>query len=57
MGALKKFEDIFKESTEDNSSDKKQIEAYQKKIGDLLEAEPELQKKAAQILSELINQK
>ena len=53
MGALKKFEKIFKESTEDQVSNKEQINDYLKKIDDLL-IDPEKQKKAAQIISDLM---
>lgn len=56
MGALKRFEDFFKD-TEKDSTDKKQITAYQNKISDLLESDPEMQKKAADILSSMINKK
>lgn len=56
MGALKKFEDFFKENKE-TPSDKEIVIAYQKKISDLLTADPETQKKAAYILSLMINKK
>ena len=57
MGALKKYSDFFKDSKKEEASDKEIINAYQKKISDLLSADPELQKKAAHILSSMINKK
>ena len=56
MGALKKFEGFYKEDVKE-TSDKKLVTAYQKKICDLLEENPEAQKKAAEILSTMINKK
>lgn len=58
MGALKKYQDFFKDKdTQNETSDKQQITAYQEKISDLLESDPKMQKKAAEILSSMINQK
>lgn len=57
MGAAKKFKDNYpqeKDRTTSNLEDKKMIEAYQQKIVKMLE-DPEMQKKAALILQELIN--
>ncbi len=60
MGALKKYkknfplEDQTKKSSQ--NADKKAIDAYIKKIEDLMN-DPEKQKKAALIISQLINSK
>lgn len=62
MGAQKKFQNNY--PLEDNKrtqgketiEDKKLIQAYIKKIGDLLK-DPKSQKKAAEILSQMINSK
>lgn len=57
MGALKKYEDFFKENKEEESSDKEIVSAYQRKISELLTADPSIQEKAAHILSMMINKK
>lgn len=60
MGAAKKFEDLYakdeKSSHKDQMNDKKMIEAYISRINELLES-PDKQKKAAQIISNIINKK
>ncbi len=62
MSAQKKFKDNYpleKEAAKKKSSnleDKRMVEAYIKKISKMLE-EPTNQKKAAEIISQLINQK
>lgn len=61
MGALKRFKDDYpseKETTpsHNNLEDKRLIEAYLKRIDELLK-DPEKQKKAALIISNLINNK
>jgi hypothetical protein len=60
MGAIKRFKDDYpKESgkpVQNNLEDKRQIEAYLKRIDELLK-DPDKQKKAAQIISNLINNK
>jgi hypothetical protein len=62
MGAKKKFKDDYpsdkeepKANPEQNLEDKRLIEAYQKKISELLQDDPNMQKKAALIISQLIN--
>ena len=54
MGAAKKQ---FKKYAieEDTTQDKKQIEQYVKKLQDKLENDPELQKKAAQVIERMMN--
>jgi CRISPR/Cas system-associated exonuclease Cas4 (RecB family) len=61
MGAVKRFKDDYPTESENkpvqnNLEDKRMIEAYLKKIDELLN-DPEKQKKAAQIISNLINNK
>ena len=56
MGALKKYEDFFKDNKEE-PTDKELVSAYQKKISELLTADPSMQEKAAHILSMMINEK
>ncbi len=58
MGAAKKFKDDYPQEKKKQNplEDKRMVEAYLKKISELLE-EPEKQKKAAQIISNLINNK
>lgn len=53
MGAKRKFKDDY---PEDSKKEKAEIKAYLDKISKLLE-DPENQKKAAEILSQLINNK
>jgi len=62
MGTAKKFKDDYplekeeqKSNLTQNLEDKRLIEAYQKKIAKLLQDDPSMQKKAAQIISQLIN--
>lgn len=55
MGAQRKFKGTYPKETQ-NQEDKRQIQAYLEKIQKLLKT-PENQKKAAEILSRLINQK
>ena len=62
MGTAKKFKDDYPSEREEhkhnptqNLEDKRLIEAYLKKISQLLEDDPTMQKKAAQIISQLIN--
>lgn len=63
MGSAKKFQNNYpaeKETSQhsnelQNLEDKRLIEAYQKKIAKLLEDDPSAQKKAALIISQLIN--
>lgn len=63
MGSAKKFHNNYPAEQESNQQsnelqnleDKRLIEAYLKKIARLLEDEPAAQKKAAQIISQLIN--
>ncbi len=61
MSAARKYLNIYsKQSDEKQSKDKKdkqEIEAYIGKIGKLLEKDPEAQKKAALIISKMINSK
>jgi hypothetical protein len=62
MGALKKFKDNYPKEKEkkpiktDNSKDKQEIAIYISKIQEKLK-NPTAQKKAADILSQLINKK
>jgi hypothetical protein len=65
MSAAKKFKDYYPTEKElaveeitqktQNIEDKRQIEAHLKNISKLLEDDPEMQKKAALIISQLIN--
>ena len=62
MSTAKKFKDDYPSEKEEpkhnptqNLEDKRLIEAYLKKISQLLEDDPTMQKKAAQIISQLIN--
>ncbi|MBC74669.1 MAG: hypothetical protein CME64_01515 [Halobacteriovoraceae bacterium] len=59
MSAAKKFRDNYpKEKSKDdtqNQRDKAAILAYKDKIEDLLCKDPKMQKKAADIISKLIN--
>lgn len=61
MGAVKKFKDNYPKENkaaekQDSIKDKQMIEAYLKRIEELMK-DPEKQKKAAQIISQLINSK
>lgn len=66
MGALKKYKDHYpteakkvaevQDTKKSSQKDKQVIDAYLNKINDLLES-PEKQKKAALIISQLINSK
>ncbi|MAX67941.1 MAG: hypothetical protein QF441_16930 [Bacteriovoracaceae bacterium] len=59
MGAKKKYKNFYPQEKGKNPSsqqDKQMIDVYQKKISELLK-DPAKQKKAAEILSQLINQK
>jgi hypothetical protein len=61
MSAARKYRNIYSKQSDDKKSseqkDKQEIEAYIGKIGDLLEKDPEAQKKAALIISRMINSK
>lgn len=54
MSAAPKYKHQFKNETEQTQQDKREIDAYQKKIAELLN-DPQGAKKAAQIIEELIN--
>jgi hypothetical protein len=54
MSAAPKYKHQFKNDTEQTQQDKREIDAYQKKIAELLN-DPQGAKKAAQIIEELIN--
>ena len=61
MGAAKKYKHIYtqgapKKDESSNHDDKKMIEAYIKKIEQMLQ-DPKMQKKASLILENLINKK
>lgn len=56
MSAAKKYKHIFKSSDDDTAQEKREIEAYQKKIEQLMQ-DPEMQKKAALILENMIRKK
>lgn len=51
MSAAKKYKQMFRSS--DSTDEKKEIEAYQKKIEQVLQ-DPKMQKKAALILEQMI---
>lgn len=53
MGAKQKFKDHYP-SEDQNKRDKEEIKAYLEKISTMLQ-DPKNQKKAAQIISQLIN--
>lgn len=62
MGTAKKYKNHYpsdkdnEQQREENTlDDKRQIEAYLQKISQLLKDDPEMQKKAALIISQLIN--
>ena len=55
MGAVKKYQKYVTEN--DPTHEKKEIEQYVKKIQDKLATDPALQKKAAQIIEQMINSK
>lgn len=64
MGAQKKFknnypseEKVQEKTSSDNLADKRLIEAYIKKIQKLMQEDPEMQKKAALILEQMIKNK
>lgn len=59
MGAAKKFKHHYPKESKDaqNQRNKAEIQAYKEKIEDLLRNDPKLQKKAADIISTLINSK
>lgn len=53
MSAAKKYKQMFRSSDENQNSEKRDIEAYQKKIEQMLR-DPKMQKKAALILEQMI---
>lgn len=53
MSAAKKYQQMFRNSDEESAHQKKEIEAYQKKIEQLMR-DPKMQKKAALILEQMI---
>jgi hypothetical protein len=55
MGAVKKYQKYVTEN--DPTKDKKEIEQYVKKMQVQITKDPALQKKAAQILEQMINSK
>ncbi|MBD65338.1 MAG: hypothetical protein CME62_09025 [Halobacteriovoraceae bacterium] len=64
MGAQKKFQNHYpvenkqtESEAENTLQDKREIEAYLKKISGLLERDPELQKKAALLISEMMKKR
>lgn len=62
MSAARNYKNFYAKKSDDKDKgvadkDKKHVQAYIDKIGDLLESDPEAQKKAAMIISQMINSK